>query len=95
MKKITRRQFLKRSIHLGRTLSAVVAVPYIVPSSVLGKDGSVAPSERITMGGIGFGGQGTRDMRSKDEDLHKQAEEIILRIKESEALEDMMQKPER
>jgi len=32
---------------------------------------------------------------SKDEDLHKQAEEIILRIKESEAFEDMMQKPER
>ena len=30
-----------------------------------------------------------------DEDLHKQAEEIILRIKGSEALEDMMQKPER
>ena len=32
---------------------------------------------------------------SKDEDLRKQAEEIILRIKESEAFEDMMQKPER
>jgi hypothetical protein len=32
---------------------------------------------------------------SKDEDLHKQAEEIILRIKTSEAFEDMMQKPER
>ena len=32
---------------------------------------------------------------SKDEDLRKQAEEIILRIKGSEALEDMMQKPER
>jgi len=32
---------------------------------------------------------------SKDEDLHKQAEEIILRIKGSEAFEDMMQKPER
>jgi len=32
---------------------------------------------------------------SKDEDLHKQAEEIILHIKGSEAFEDMMQKPER
>jgi len=32
---------------------------------------------------------------SKDEDLRKQAKEIILRIKESEAFEDMMQKPER
>ncbi len=33
MRKITRRQYLKSSIHLGRTLSAVVAVPYIVQSS--------------------------------------------------------------
>jgi len=32
---------------------------------------------------------------SKDEDLHKQAEEIILHIKGAEAFEDMMQKPER
>jgi len=31
----------------------------------------------------------------KEEDLRKQAKEIILRIKESEAFEDMMQKPER
>jgi hypothetical protein len=32
---------------------------------------------------------------SKDEDLRKQAEEIILRFNGSDALEDMMQKPER
>jgi HEAT repeat protein len=32
---------------------------------------------------------------SKEEDLRKQAKEIILSIKESEAFEDMMQKPER
>ena len=62
LSQITRRQFLKRSIHLGRTLSAVVAVPYIVPSSVLGKDGSVAPSERITLGSIGCGNRGLYDL---------------------------------
>ena len=61
MRKITRRQFLKRST---TALSAVAAVPYIVRSSALGRGGSVAASERITMGGIGFGGQGTRDMRN-------------------------------
>jgi len=62
MRKITRRQFLKRSIHLGRTLSAVVALPYIVPSSALGRDGSVAPSERITLGSIGCGKRGLYDL---------------------------------
>lgn len=62
LSQITRRQFLKRSIHLGRTLSAVVALPYIVPSSVLGKDGSIAPSERITLGSIGCGNRGLYDL---------------------------------
>lgn len=57
MSKITRRQFLKRST---TALGVAVIVPYIVPSSALGRDGFVAPSKRITMGGIGFGGQGTR-----------------------------------
>jgi len=57
MKKISRRQFLRRGT---AALSAGVAIPYIVPSSVLGKDGAVTPSERIVMGAIGVGGQGTR-----------------------------------
>jgi hypothetical protein len=43
MRKITRRQFLKRST---TALSAVAAVPYIVRSSALGRGGSVAASER-------------------------------------------------
>jgi hypothetical protein len=47
----TRRQFLKRS-------SAALLAPFIVPASVLGRDGAVAPSERITMGFIGLGTQG-------------------------------------
>jgi len=41
-------------------VSTAAAAPYIIPSSVLGRDGSVAPSERIVMGAIGAGGQGTR-----------------------------------
>ncbi|MBN1817526.1 MAG: Gfo/Idh/MocA family oxidoreductase [Sedimentisphaerales bacterium] len=51
---INRRAFLRRSA----ALSALVAVPQIVPSSVLGKDGTVAPSEKITVGFIGTGGHG-------------------------------------
>jgi predicted dehydrogenase len=61
MKSISRRRFLKRgTVALG----GMVTAPYVIPSSALGGNGVVAPSERITMGGIGLGGQGTRDMRN-------------------------------
>jgi len=50
--KITRRAFV-------RTGAALAAVPYFVPSTVLGADGAVAPSEKITIGCIGVGGHGT------------------------------------
>ncbi|NLX96408.1 MAG: Gfo/Idh/MocA family oxidoreductase [Rhodopirellula sp.] len=49
-KRFDRRRFLKRS--------AMVALPAIVPSLVLGKDGAVAPSEKITVGFIGTGSHG-------------------------------------
>jgi predicted dehydrogenase len=55
----TRRHFLKQTT--GVTLSAM-AIPSIVPASVLGKDGAVAPSNRITVGCIGVGPQGQGDM---------------------------------
>ena len=42
LKKSTRRSFLKQA---SATASAAIAFPYIVPSSALGKDGAVAPSE--------------------------------------------------
>jgi predicted dehydrogenase len=45
---VTRRHFL------AGTASAL-AFPTIIPASALGKDGRPAPSERITMGVIGFG----------------------------------------
>ena len=37
----------------------MLGFPYLIPGSALGKDGSVPPSERIVMGGIGLGGRGT------------------------------------
>ena len=33
-------------------------LPDIIPASALGRDGSVAPSERIVLGGIGIGSRG-------------------------------------
>ena len=47
--KTTRRNFLKAA--------AAAAVPAVIPASALGRDGSAAPSERVTMGFIGCGRQ--------------------------------------
>jgi predicted dehydrogenase len=50
---------------LKRSLSAAggaVVAPTIIPSSALGRDGAVPPSERITVGGIGIGNRGTYDL---------------------------------
>lgn len=58
---IDRRTFLKR---VGHGAAGLVAAPYIVPASALGKDGAVAPSNRITVGCIGVGGMGTYDMNA-------------------------------
>jgi predicted dehydrogenase len=66
-KSISRRELLKRAT--GTAIGAI-AFPYIVPASVLGNNGDTAPSERITMGCIGVGSQGTSNMRGfleKDE----------------------------
>jgi predicted dehydrogenase len=53
-----RRQFLKRAAGIG----AALAAPKIIPGSALGKDGTVPPSERIVLGGIGIGNRGTYDL---------------------------------
>jgi len=37
----------------------LLMAPQIVPPAVLGKDGGVAPSERVVLGGIGIGGRGS------------------------------------
>lgn len=59
-KNINRRQFLKRATAVA---AGTAAFPYFVPASVLGKAGTVAASNRITLGCIGTGNQGVQDMR--------------------------------
>jgi len=39
-----------------------VAAPWLVPSKVLGRDGAVAPSNRITLGVIGLGSRNTSNL---------------------------------
>ncbi len=63
----TRRSFLKKSA------AGAVVYPYIVSSTALGGNGAVAASERITLGSIGVGGQGTGDLRSLINDPRIQA----------------------
>ncbi len=58
---VTRRQFLTKA---AGTAVGVVGIPYFVSSSALGQAGNAAPSERITLGFIGCGKQGTYLLRS-------------------------------
>ncbi|MGL6226674.1 MAG: Gfo/Idh/MocA family protein [Thermoguttaceae bacterium] len=53
-----RRSFLK-SVALA---SAACSVPLYLPGRILGKDGEIAPSNRITLGAIGIGGRGGHDL---------------------------------
>ena len=51
--RLTRRDLLKTAAAAG-----VAALPCLVPTRALGKDGKAPPSERILLGGIGLGGRG-------------------------------------
>src|SRR5512139_506907 len=52
---LSRRTFLQRT---AGTLGLAATAPLLAPASALGRGGALAPSERITMGFIGVGGQG-------------------------------------
>ena len=56
----TRRNFLKWSSAMA---AGAVILPQIIPSTALGMGGKLPPSDRIVMGGIGLGGQGTNNLR--------------------------------
>lgn len=55
----TRRQFLKRSTALT---AAGMTVPYIVPSTVFASEERAGANDRIIIGGIGIGRQGSADI---------------------------------
>ncbi|MCD6338908.1 MAG: Gfo/Idh/MocA family oxidoreductase [Verrucomicrobia bacterium] len=56
---LSRRRFIQRAAIAGGGLIA----PLIAPPSALGLGGSVPPSERIVVGGLGIGPRGTHDLR--------------------------------
>jgi predicted dehydrogenase len=55
--KTPRRQFLK-------TAALAFGMPTIIPAAVLGKNGAVAPSNRIVVGGIGIGPRGREVLKA-------------------------------
>jgi len=57
MSKLNRRRFLKG---VG---AAAIAIPHVITSEALGAEGRPPASDRITMGGVGMGGQGSGDLR--------------------------------
>ena len=80
--KINRRQFLKNS---AEAAAGVAAFPYIVRSVALSQEGPAA-SERVVIGSIGVGGQGTSNMRAFLS--HKEARVIAV----CDVVEDRRQK---
>jgi predicted dehydrogenase len=58
--RIHRRDFLKSA----GSAAALLGFPTLIPASVLGKDGAVAPSNRINLGGIGVGARGRDILRA-------------------------------
>ncbi|MDQ2730133.1 MAG: Gfo/Idh/MocA family oxidoreductase, partial [Armatimonadota bacterium] len=59
-KRLDRRSFLKSAVGVGAGASLL----QVIPASALGKSGRPAPSNRIVMGCIGLGGQGSGNMGS-------------------------------
>ena len=60
--RISRRRLLQSGA--AAASAASFGIPAVIPASALGRDGKVAPSNRITMGFIGCGNQFGNDMRS-------------------------------
>jgi len=58
--KSSRRDFLRRSVAIA---AGAFVIPEIIPSSVLGMGGGIAPSDRVVLGAIGTGSQGMANMR--------------------------------
>lgn len=80
MNTINRRSFLKK---YGAVTAATLVVPNIIPACVRGKNGHVAPSDRINMAFIGAGNQAGNDVKEFLKDKRVQVTTICDVNKES------------
>jgi len=83
----SRRRFLRRL----SAAAGAMALPYFLPASSLGKGGTVAPSERIVLGGIGLGGRGSGDISAMISEPDVQCVAICdVRKGQREAIKNMV-----
>lgn len=59
--RMNRRRFLRTTTSIA---AGVTSAPMFVPGSIRGADGSIAPSNRVALGCIGLGIQGTGNMKT-------------------------------
>ena len=59
--KQNRRDFIKKTTG---AIAGLTALPYFIPSSIIGSDKIIAPSDKIKIGCIGIGWQGTGNMEA-------------------------------
>lgn len=60
-KENSRRDFIRNSVS---AVAGTILLPTIIPGSALGKNGFMAPSDRIVMGSIGTGSQGMSNLKN-------------------------------
>jgi len=80
MKNLNRRHFLRKS---GMIAAGAIIVPTIIPACARGKDGNVAPSDRINLAFIGAGNQAGNDVKVFLKDKRVQVTTICDVNKES------------
>ncbi len=72
-KKQTRRDFIKKTTG---AITGLTALPYFIPSSIIGRNNIVPPSDKIRIGCIGVGWQGTSNMRT----FLKESDAVIVAV---------------
>ncbi len=60
-KKTNRREFIKKTTG---AIAGLTALPYFVPAKILGRNNNIPPSDKIRIGCIGVGWQGTSNMKT-------------------------------
>ena len=71
----TRRNFIKT------TAVTTIGMPTIIQARALGKDGKVAPSDRIVLGGIGLGRRGQKFLKDSSSRRTVSSSRLLTRKK--------------